>query len=118
MFAALSTIEPPIVELSMASLVEREKSWYAERQSMLEERVHRRLGELAARLGGSEWLDGPFSTGDLLMVTVLRRSNAAGLLGAHGALAAYVARGEARPAFQRAFAAQLEVFTGKAQNGG
>lgn len=110
MFAALSTVEPPIVEFSMAWLFERDKSWYAERLIMLEERVHKRLNELADWLGDAEWLDGAFSAGDLLMVTVLRRLESSGLLEQHPRLRAYIARGEARPAYQRAFAAQLAVF--------
>lgn len=109
MFAALSTVEPPIVERSMATLVEREKSWYEERLVMLDERVRVRLGELSSRLGDAEWLDGAFSAGDLLMVAVLRRLTGSGLLEEHPNVSAYVARGEARPAFQRAFAAQLAV---------
>lgn len=110
MFAALSTVEPPIVELSMAMLVERDKSWYAERLPMLQDRVRVRLSELSRRLGDADWLDGAFSAGDLMMVTVLRRLNNSGLLDEYPEIAAYVARGEARPAFRRAFDAQLAVF--------
>jgi glutathione S-transferase len=112
MFAALNTLEPPIVELGMAMLFERDKSWYAERLPMLRDRVRVRLGELVRRLGEAGWLDGAFSAGDLIMVTVLRRLNASGLLDEYPGIAAYVARGEARPAFRRAFDAQLAVFTG------
>jgi glutathione S-transferase len=110
-FAALSTVEPPIVELSMAMMLERDKSWYAERQPMLQDRVRTRLGELTRRLGGADWLDGAFSAGDLMMVTVLRRLATSGLLDEYPDIAAYVTRGEARPAFRRAFDAQLAVFT-------
>lgn len=110
MFAALNTIEPPIVELEMAMLLERDKSWHEARLPILQDRVRIRLGELSRRLGDAEWLDGAFSAGDLLMVTVLRRLDASGLNDDYPYLAAYVARGEARPAFQRAFAAQLAVF--------
>ncbi|KQT21391.1 MULTISPECIES: glutathione S-transferase family protein [unclassified Bradyrhizobium] len=110
MFAALNTVEPPIVELGMAMLLERDRSWYAERLPMLQDRVRVRLGELSCHLGNAEWLDGAFSAGDLMMVTVLRRLNTSGLLEEYPDLAAYVARGEARPAFQQAFAAQLAVF--------
>jgi glutathione S-transferase len=113
MFAALNTVEPPIVERSMAIILERDKSWYAERQPMLEERVRVRLGELSSRLADAEWLDGAFSAGDLLMVTVLRRLDGSGLVEKFPNLSAYVTRGEARPAYQRAFAAQLAVFTDK-----
>ena len=113
MFAALNTVEPPIVDLSMATVLERDKSWYAERRATLEDRVHVRLRELSHRLGNAQWLDGTFSAADLLMVTVLLRANAAGVLQKHPSLAAYLARGEARPAYKRAFAAQLAVFAGK-----
>jgi len=110
MFAALSTVEPPIVELSMASILERDKPWFEARQPMLEQRVRQRLDELAAHLGDADWLDGAFSAADLLMVTVLRRAGAAGVLEAYPTIAAYIDRAEARPAYQRAFADQLAVF--------
>jgi glutathione S-transferase len=113
MFAALNTVEPPIVERGMAVLVERDKAWYEQRLPMLEDRVHARLGELSSRLGESGWLDDAFSAGDLLMVTVLRRLNGSGILEKYPNLSAYVARGEARPAYKRAFDDQLAVFTGK-----
>jgi glutathione S-transferase len=112
MFAALSTMEPPIVELGAAKLLERDKSWFDERLPMLEGRVRGRLDELSDRLGDAEWLDGAFSAGDLLMVTVLRRLTGSGIVETYPNLAAYVARGEARPAYKRAFEAQLAVFTG------
>lgn len=111
MFAALNTVEPPIVERGMAWLLERDKTWYGERMVMLEDRVRVRLGELSSRLGRADWLDGAFSAGDLLMVTVLRRLNGSGLVESYPNLSAYVARGEARPAYRRAFDAQLAVFT-------
>ena len=111
MFAALSTVEPPIVERSAMVLMERDKSWYEERLRMIEDRVRARLGELSDRLGRADWLDGAFSAGDLLMVHVLRRLEGSGLLEEFPNLPAYIARAEARPAYQRAFAAQLAVFT-------
>jgi len=111
MFAALTTLEPPIVELGTTMLFEGDKSWYEERLPGLTDRVRIRLGELARRLGDADWLDGAFSAGDLLMVTVLRRLNASRLLDEYPGITAYVARGEARPAFRRAFEAQLAVFT-------
>ena len=80
MFAALNTMEPPIVDFGMATLLESDKPWYAARLPMLEERVRNRLSELSTRLGNSDWLDGEFSAGDLLMVTVLRRLNASGIV--------------------------------------
>lgn len=114
MFAALDTVEPPIVDRSHAMLLEQDKPWHAERLPVLEARIHVRLGELSARLGDAPWLDGAFSAGDLLMVTVLRRLDGSGLLEAYPNLVAYVARGEARPAYRRAFADQRAVFTGEA----
>ena len=112
MFAALNTMEPPINERGMAILLERDKSWYEERQAILEDHVRVRLGELSSQLGEADWLDVAFSAGDLLMVTVLRRLSGSGELEKYSNLSAYVARGEARPAFKRAFAAQLAVFNG------
>jgi glutathione S-transferase len=113
MFAALNTVEPPIIEREMAMLFEHDKSWHKERLPVLEDRVRVRLGELSSRLGDADWLDDGFSAGDLLMVTVLRRLNGSGMLEKYPNLAAYVARAEARPAFKRAFDDQLAVFTGK-----
>jgi glutathione S-transferase len=112
MFAALNTVEPPIVELGMATLLERDKGWYEERLALLADRVRKRLSELSSRLGDADWLDGEFSAGDLLMVTVLRRLGRSGELEKFPKLSAYVARGEARPAYQRAFDDQLAVWTG------
>lgn len=110
MFAALSTIEPPIVERAMALLTESDQPWHAARLTMLDDRVGRRLDDLSLLLGDADWLDGAFSAGDLLMISVLRRLQGSGLLDPTPNLGAYVARGEARPAFQRAFAAQHAVF--------
>jgi glutathione S-transferase len=110
MFAAVSTMEPTIVEREMARFTEGDKSWYRERLAMVEARIRNRLGELSCRLGDADWLDGGFSAGDLLMVSVLLRARVQGLLEEFPNLAAYVARGEARPAYKRAFAAQLAVF--------
>ena len=110
LFAALNTIEPPILERQTALLLERDRPWTSERMPLIEERVRTRLAQLSARLGAADWLDGGFSAGDLMMVMVLRWLKGSGLLEASPNLAAYVARGEARPAFQRAFAAQRAVF--------
>ena len=110
MFAALNTVEPPIVERSMIGLLERDETWYAQRLPAVEGRLRKRLGELSRRLGDADWLDGAFSAGDLMMVSVLLRSKSSGILDEYPNLSAYVARGEARPAYQRAFAAQLAVF--------
>ena len=110
MFAAKSTVEPPIVEREAAMLMERDESWYEERLPILNERVRVRLSDLSKRLGDADWLDGDFSAGDLLMVNVLRRPAAVDIVKEFPNLAAYVARGEARPAFKRAFDAQHAVF--------
>jgi glutathione S-transferase len=117
MFAALNTVEPPIVELEAATLLERDKSWYDERLPILEDRIRARLGALSDRLGDADWLDGEFNAGDLMMVMVLRRAEGTGLLEEFPNLLPYVARGEARPAYRRAFADQLAVFTAKQANG-
>lgn len=110
MFAALNTVEPPILDLVVAKFVEGDKPWAKERLPLVEERIHKRLTELSRCLGEKEWLDGEFSAGDLMMVSVIRRLAASGLLNQHPNLLAYVARGETRPAFRRAFDAQLAVF--------
>ena len=109
MFAALNTVEPPILDLVTASLFERAKPWAAERMPLVADRVRCRQDQLSRRLGDADWLDGAFSAGDLLMVSVLLRLRMSGLLDEYPNLAAYVARGEARPAYQRAFQAQLAV---------
>jgi glutathione S-transferase len=111
MFAAHSTIEPPIVDRANAILLEGNEAWHEARLPIVDRRIRVRLGDLSNRLGEADWLDGAFSAGDLLMIGVLRRLKGSGLLEEFSNLAAYVARGEARPAFQRAFAAQLKVFT-------
>ncbi len=109
MFAALNTVEPPILELVTARIFEGDKPWARERVPLVEERVRDRMKPLVARLGDADWLDGDFSAGDLMMVSVLLRLRPSGILDEFPTLAAYVARGEARPAYQRAFAAQLAV---------
>ena len=109
MFAALSSVEPPILELTNARLLERDKPWSQERLPLVEDRVRARLQQLSERLGTTDWLDGEFSAGDLLMVSVLLRVKPSGFLNGFPNLSDYVARGEARPAYQRAFAAQAAV---------
>ena len=113
MFAALSTVEPVIVQREVSMYLERDKTWHEERLSIVEDRIRSKLDDLSARLGAGEWLDGAFSAGDLLMVQVLRRLSGSGILDDYPNLVAYVARGEARPAYKRAFAAQLAVSTGE-----
>ncbi|MEW9617853.1 glutathione S-transferase family protein [Shinella sp. S4-D37] len=111
MFAALNTVEPPILDREIPGYTERDKPWYAERLPILEGRVRTRVAELSRRLGDADWLDGAFSAGDLLMVTVLRRLEGSDLLGDYPNLSAYIARGKARPAYRRAFEAQRAVWT-------
>jgi glutathione S-transferase len=117
MFAAVNTVEPPILELGTARLLEGDKSWTRERMPLVEDRVRSRLRPLSARLADADWLEGAFSAGDLMMVSVLLRLRASGILDEYSNLAAYVARGEARPAYKRAFDAQLAVNAGKPSTG-
>ena len=117
MFAALNTVEPPILEREMPKYLERDQSWYEARMPLLDSRVKQRLSELSNWLGDRKWLEDDFSAGDLLMVTVLRRLTGSGLLELYPNLPPYIARGEARPAYQRAFADQLAVFNKSEQTG-
>jgi len=109
MFAALNTVEPPILELVTARFLEGDRPWSEQRLPLIRDRIRNRLDQLSARLGDADWLDGAFSAGDLMMVSVLLRLRPSGILDEFPKLAAYVARGEARPAYKRAFAAQLAV---------
>ncbi|MFZ2103300.1 MAG: glutathione S-transferase family protein [Oricola sp.] len=112
MFAALSTVEPPILELANALLLEGDKPWNKERLPLVRDRVRDRLVQLSSRLGDADWLDGAFSAGDLMMVSVLLRLKSSGILNEFPNLTGYVARGEARPAYKRAFDAQLAFNAG------
>ena len=114
MFAAVNTVEPPILDLVIARIHEGDKPWAKERLPLVAERVRNRLKQLSARLGDAEWLDGAFSAGDLMMASVLLRLRPSGILDEFPSLAAYVARAEARPAYQRAFAAQLAINASRA----
>ncbi len=111
MFAALSTVEPPIVDRDVVEYFEDGKSWQAERFAMVDERIRGRLNQLVAHMGNADWLDGAFSAADILMVHVLRRLEGSGILDEYPTLSAYIARAEDRPAYKRAFAAQLAAFT-------
>ena len=117
MFAALNTVEPPILELATAKFVEGDKPWSEQRLPLVKDRIRDRLQRLSTRLGDADWLDGGFSAGDLMMVHTLLRLKPSGLLDEYPNLAAYVARGEARPAYQRAFDAQLAVFNAASSSG-
>ena len=116
-FAALNTVEPAVLELVTARFLEGDKPWSRDRLPLVKDRIRDRLKQLSARLGSADWLDGAFSAGDLMMVSVLLRLRSSGILDEYPNLAAYVARGEARPAYKRAFDAQLTVFTGKPPTG-
>jgi glutathione S-transferase len=109
MFAALSTVEPPILERQTAVIMESDRPWHEERLPLVDDYIRNRLGQLSGRLDDADWLDGAFSAGDLMMVSVLLRLRPSGLLDEFPTLAAYVARGEARPAYGRAFAAQRAI---------
>ena len=117
MFAAVNTVEPPTLDLSNTRIAERDQPWSEQRLPLVQSRIRTRLDELSHRLGDADWLDGAFSAGDLMMVSVLLRLKPSGLLGGHPRLAAYVARGEARPAYKRAFDAQLAFNTGNSPAG-
>jgi glutathione S-transferase len=110
-------VEPPILELATAKIMEADKPWYEARLPLVADRVRSRLNQLSARLRDADWFDGAFSAGDLMMVSVLLRLRPSGILDEYPNLAAYVARGEARPAYKRAFDAQLAVNTGKPPTG-
>jgi glutathione S-transferase len=118
MFAALNTVEPPLVAREVSLREERDQPWFEARRGLVDARAHRPLGELSRRLGDAEWLDGAFTAGDLMMAAVLFRARVSRILDDHPSLAAYVARAEARPAFQRAFAAQLALFNASQAAGG
>ena len=117
MFAALNSVEPPVLDLVTAKIVERDQPWAQDRLPLVIDRIRQRLVQLAARLGDAEWLDAAFSAGDLMMVSVLLRLRPSGLLSEFPSLSAYVARGEARPAYQRAFAAQWAINGAEPQPG-
>jgi glutathione S-transferase len=110
MFAALNTVEPPIFDRSLVNILERDQPWFEQRLQALDKIIRIRLGDLSRHLGDSDWLDGAFSAADILMVTVLRRLQGSGILEEYPNIAAYVARAEVRPAYKRAFDAQLAVF--------
>ena len=105
MFAALNTVEPPILELVTVKFAEGDKPWAEARMPLVKDRIRDRLLQLSDRLGDADWLDGAFSAGDLMMVSVLLRLKSSGILEEYPNLATNVARGEARPAYKRAFAA-------------
>jgi glutathione S-transferase len=110
MIAALNSIEPQTFILGVLTLFVADAPWSADARAAVTPFVAQRLAQLAASLGDKEWLEGRFSIGDLMMVDTLRGIPDQALVAAHPNLAAYVARGTARPAFLRAMAAQLADF--------
>jgi glutathione S-transferase len=111
MFAAVNSVEPGVLEVFNAKIVERDQPWAEARLPIVIERARKPLRQLADHLGDDDWLDGTFSAGDLMMVSVLLRFRASGILDEFPTLTGYVARGEARPAYRRAFDAQLAFNT-------
>jgi glutathione S-transferase len=110
-FAAINSIEPHVQLVALIDGFYKDEEWAKLRRTGALDFANRRLDALTARLGDKEWLDdGRFTCGDLMMTTVLRIGKRCGLLEPREALAAYVARCEARPAFQKALAAQLAPF--------
>ena len=110
MFAALSTVEPPIVDRDVVEYFEDGKTWQGERYAMVDARIRGRLDQLVAHMGDAEWIDGGFSAADIIMVHVLQRLEGSGLLEEFPTLTGYIARAKQRPAYKRAFAAQLAVW--------
>ena len=107
-FAAVATVEPATQDVETARFFESGEGWPPARASGAAARLWARLAPLETRMAGRDWLEDSFTAGDLMMICVLQR---VGTLGDRcPALAAYVARGEARPAFRRAFAAQRAVW--------
>ena len=110
LIAALNSVEPMIFELVNIDIFERGQDWTVQRRPQVVDKIAARLELIASALGSGEWLEGRFTIGDLMMVSVLRNLRRTDLVTGHPVLGPYVARGEARPAFQRALADQLAVF--------
>ena len=110
MIAALNSVEPTIFELANIDIFNRGEGWTKDRRPQVIEKIQARLKHVSDALGEQEWFEGRFSIADIMMVTVLRNLRHTTLVAEQPNLAAYVARGEARPAFQRALADQLAVF--------
>jgi glutathione S-transferase len=108
--AALNSVEPAIFELSAIDLFNRGEAWTRERRPQVIDKIRERLRLLAGALGDRDWFEGRFTIGNLMMVSVLRNLRNTGLVAEQRRLAALVARGEARPAFEQALADQLAVF--------
>ncbi len=110
LIAALNSVEPMIFELVNIDIFNRGQDWTRERRPQVIEKIDARLKLLSDALGDKDWFEDRFTIGDLMMVSVLRNLRHTDLVGRHPRLASFVARGEARPAFQRALADQVAVF--------
>ena len=110
LFAALNSVEPHVANLVTIDIFHAGEAWAKARRSDQEAFTRMKLASLARRLSGREWLEDRFTAGDLMMVTVLRNLRHTDIVSADPVLGPYLARGEARPAFQRALAAQLAPF--------
>jgi glutathione S-transferase len=108
--AALNSVEPFAAQVPIIDVFHRGEAWTVERRPQVMEMLGKRLDRLADWLGDKEWLEDRFTAGDLLMVDVLRIVEKTELLNERPNLLAYKERGTARPAFQRAMAAQLADF--------
>ena len=110
MFAALTTVEPPILERDNAMHLDAERAWQVDRLAMIGGLIRTRLDQLAAALGESTWLKDSFGAPDILMVHAIRRLESSGILEDYPVLTDYVSRAAERPAYKRAFDAQYEVY--------
>jgi glutathione S-transferase len=117
LIAALNSVEPATMELATIDVFNSGQQWTKERRPQVIEKIRYRLKYLADALGGNHWFEGRFSIADIMMVAVLRNLRHTDLVANHPTLAAYVARGEARPAFRRALADQLAVFAANQPEG-
>ena len=108
--AALSSVEPAASDILACDAFEADKPWAKDRRAPVEQTMHGRLSDLARALGDRDWLDGSFTAGDLIMVSVLRQLRHTDLVAEHANLAASQARGEARPAFVKALADHMAAF--------
>jgi glutathione S-transferase len=114
LFAAMNSVEPHISNLGNIDLFHADQEWAKARRPSQEAFTRMKLASLAKRLNGREWLEDRFTVADLIMVSVLRNLRHTDIVSADPVLGPYVARGEARPAFQRALAAQLATFKANA----
>lgn len=110
LIAALNSVEPAIFPLLQINIFNKGEEWTEQARPKFMERLNGRLKCVSEALGDRDWLEGRFTIGDLMLVAVLRQLRGTGTVDAFPNLAAYVKRGEARPAFSQALADQLAVF--------